>query len=271
MDKEYRVKGIEKILEKVNIEELAKYYGVDINSDFEKIISASFQEMGIPNNSEIGIYVALTAEEYDKRLKKRESLKPQDIAFEFYKNDERKRAMYGINYNIAPCQWDSDSNKIIQGTFGNVLYFAVDEPIRESILKNMRVRLRDFVGGCHYNGLLMGKCFYEEHKDELSEYSPSKDEIEAVDKYINNFINEFEDVKFSGGYGPREKYQETDAIKKEKANSEKIILTLTGKNNIDEVSLKDFINLKRRLEKEERELQEAFEERFAGQNDERGN
>ena len=90
-------------------------------------------------------------------------------------------------------------------------------------------------------------------------------------RYINNFINEFEDVKFSGGYGPREKYQETDAIKKEKANSEKIILTLTGKNNIDEVSLKDFINLKRRLEKEERELQEAFEERFAGQNDERGN
>ena len=44
--------------------------------------------------------------------------------------------------------------------------------------------------------------------------------------------------------------------------NEKIILQLTGKSNIDELSLKDFISLKRKLEKEEKELKQRFEDKF---------
>ena len=39
MEKKYKIKGIEKILEKVSKEDLGKYYGVDINADFESLIT----------------------------------------------------------------------------------------------------------------------------------------------------------------------------------------------------------------------------------------
>ena len=42
------------------------------------------------------------------------------------------------------------------------------------------------------------------------------------------------------------------------------LVDINGKKSIEELSLRDFINLKRKLEKEERELQRAFEEKFAG-------
>lgn len=246
MEKEYKIKGIEKILEKVSKEKLAKYYEVDINSDFEEVITQDFKEQGIPNNSEIAIYFNMKQEEFDKSLGKLPN--SQDIASEFYNNDERKRAMYGINYGV-----DIED-------FESVIYFAVDEPIKESTL----ISPNYYIGGCHYNGLLMGSKFYEEHKDEFEKFKPNKNNIEAVDKYIENFMNEFKDLEFTGGYGPRPKYEETEEIRTQKAKSEDIILKLTGKESIEEMSLRDFINLKRSLEKEEKDLQREFEEKFAG-------
>ena len=105
---------------------------------------------------------------------------------------------------------------------------------------------------------------FKENEEEFSKYEPNRENMKAVDSYIDNFMNEFENVEFRGGYGPRPKYKETDEIKQKKAKNEEIILKLTGKKSIEELSLRDFINLKRKLEKEERELQRAFEEKFAG-------
>lgn len=266
MEKEYKIKGIEKILEKVDKKDLVKYYGIDNDNDIEKAITQSFQSMGIPNNSEIGIYVTLTKKEYDKRRKEGKSTSAQDIASEFYENDERKRAMYGINYDVKNNQIDIDDSNTFDGIRENVLYFVIDKPIKASAIENI-LGVHYFVGGCNYHNLIMGTAFYEEHKDELDQYSINNDEkLEAVDKYIENFMNEYEDVEFTGGCGPRPKYEETDEIKMEKANNEKIILNLTGKNSIDEVSLRDFINLKRRLEKEQKELKETFAKKFTEQN-----
>ncbi len=253
MEKEYKIKGIEKILEKVSKEKLAKYYGVDINSDFEEVITQTFKEQGIPNNSEIGIYVKITKEEFDKSVEEGKKLpNSQEIASEFYNNDERKRAMYGINYGIDIEDFESE------------IYFVVDEPIKASALENMLIHPNHCLGGYDYNGLLMGSKFYEEHKDEFEKFKPNKNNIEAVDKYIENFMNEFKDLEFTGGYGPRPKYEETEEIRTQKAKSEDIILKLTGKESIEEMSLRDFINLKRSLEKEEKDLQREFEEKFAG-------
>ena len=108
----------------------------------------------------------------------------------------------------------------------------------------------------------MGKKFYEEHEEELSKYKPSEDNIKAVNSYIDNFMNEFENVEFRGGYGPKPRYQETNEIKEKKRKNEEVILELTGKDSIEELSLRDFITLKRKLEEEQKMLQKDFEERF---------
>lgn len=258
MEQEYKIKGIEKILEKISKEDLAKYYGVDTNADFESLITESFKKRGIPNNAEIGLYVSLTDKDYIERKEKGLPAQPQEIALEFHEQDERKRAMYGINYNIDNIYDFLDEKRPIY----SIVYFLVDEPIKESELKNSFVQY--YVGGYQYNGLFMGKKYYEEHEEELEKYSPSKENIEAVNSYIDNFVKEFDNVKYRGGYGPKPKYEETDEIKQRMAKNEKIILNLTGKKSIEELSLRDFINLKRNLEKEEIELQRAFEEKFAG-------
>ena len=262
MSKEYKIKGIEKILEKVSKEDLAKYYGVDIDSNFEEIITKSFEENGIPNNSEIALYVALTPEEYNKMREERKSTRPTDIASEYYKQDERQRTLIGLDYNICKPQYDDNMN-FISGTKENVIYLAFDEPIKESDIENINMHVNSYVGGYQYHGLIMGNKYFEEHEKELEESSKGKkDEIKAIVQYIENFFNEFKDVEHYGGYGPKSSYEETDKIKQEKARNEKLILQLTGKNSIDELSLKDFINLKRNLEKEEKELQKQFEEKF---------
>ena len=146
----------------------------------------------------------------------------------------------------------------------SIVNFLIDEPIKQSELNNPFMQLQYYIGGVIYNGLFMGKKYYEEHKEEFSKYEPNRENMKAVNSYIDNFMNEFENVEFRGGYGPRPKYEETDKIKQEKAKNEEIILKLTGKKSIEELSLRDFIDLKRYLEKEERELQSAFEEKFAG-------
>ena len=83
---------------------------------------------------------------------------------------------------------------------------------------------------------------------------------------MNNY--EFENVEYTEGYGPRPEYTETDEIRQKKQESEKIILDLTGKSSIDELSLRDFIKLKRRLEQEEKDLRKAFEEKFTKKDEE---
>lgn len=254
MEKEYKIKGIEKILEKVSKKDLAKYYGVDTKADFEKLITEDFKSRGIPNNAEIGLYVYLTDEECQERNKKGLSANPMDIALEFNKQDERKRAMYGMNYAI--------NNEFLderRPTFSKV-YFLVDEPIKASSLSTF---INEYIGGCHYNGLIMGNKYYEEHREELDKYRPKTDNIEAINDYVKDFFNEFENVQFTGGYGPKPKYKETDEIKKKRKENEKIILELTGKSSIEELSLRDFITLKRNLEREQQQLQREFEEKFA--------
>ena len=123
-----------------------------------------------------------------------------------------------------------------------------------------------YVGGVNYSSLLMGKGYYEAHKDEIEKAHPDKsknrDMISSIDNYIENFMKKFENVEFLGGYGPRGEYEETDEIRKQNIEAEKIILELTGKSSIDELSLNDFISLKRNLERREQELQQEFEDKF---------
>jgi len=261
MEQEYKIKGIEKILEKVSKEKLAKAYNTDVDANFEEILTQVFKEKGLPNNSEIALYVALSQEEIETRKKEGKRTDPQGIASEFYNNDERKRALYGISYELEFPEFDGNA-QLKSGTYGNVIYFGVDEPIAKSSLDNIFPQPQFFCGGIQYDTLLMGNKYFKEHEDELRQPFSSREKMDAVDSYIENFINEFENVEFTGGYGPRPEYTETDEIRQKKQESERIILDLTGKSSIDELSLRDFIELKRRLEQEEKDLRRAFEEKF---------
>lgn len=267
MEQEYKIKGIEKILEKVSKEKLAKAYNTDVNADFEKILTEAFRKKGIPNNSEVALYAALTPEEFKQRKAEGKNRDPQEIASEFYKNDDRKRALYGIDYELEFPEFDENFD-LKSGTYGNVIYFGVDNPIKSSDLYNIFPRPQYFCGGVQYHSLMMGAKYFEEHEEELRKALPGRDKMEAVDKYIENFVNEFKNVEHTGGYGPRPKYKETDEIRQKKQENEKIILGLTGKSSIDELSLKDFIQLKRRLEQEEKDLRKAFEEKFTKKDEE---
>lgn len=179
------------------------------------------------------------------------------LASEFYESDERKRALYGISYPVRGIS-----------PYGNVLFFAVDEPIRESTISNYKISASHFCGGVHFNNLLMGKKFYEEHEEELNkDYSDNKEnskDMHTIDEYVENFMNEYENVETIHGYGPKEDYKETDRIRENKAKAEKLILDMTGKSSMEEVSLNEFIKLKRALEAKDRELKESFAEKYTG-------
>lgn len=266
MEEKYSIKGIEKIIDKKGREKLAKYYGVDIDADFESIITEDFKKHNIPNGLEIAYYFSVTPEEFNKSIADKKGIPDsQKIASEICEQDADKRGMFGFKYIQEVEKYDEDNSiKVKSENYGNILYFFVDEPIKEENIGDYMYAPQYHVGGVNYHGLLMGKGYYEAHKDEIEKaYSDkNKDRIDAIDNYIEDFMKRFKNEEFLGGYGPRGKYEETDEIKRQNKESEKIILELTGKNSIDELSLNDFIQLRRNLEKREQELQKEFEDKF---------
>lgn len=268
MEEKYSIKGIEKIIDKAGKEKLAEYYEVDIDADFESIITEDFKEHNIPNGLEVALYFSLTPDEYNKSISEGKGIpNSQSAASKIYEQDDDKRAMIGFNYMQEKIEYDeNDWSTIKSGNYGNILYFFVNEPIKEENIGDYMYTPQYSVGGVSYSGLLMGKGYYEAHKDEIkkahSDNSKNSDMINLIDSYIENFMKKFKDVEYLGGYGPKEKYEETDEIKKQNIKAEEVILELTGKSSIDELSLNNFISLKRNLEKREQELQQEFEDKF---------
>lgn len=263
MEEKYSIKGIEKIINKKGKEKLAKYYEVDIDADFESIITEDFKKHNIPNGLEVAYYFSVTPEEFNKSIEDKKGIpNGQEIASEIYEQDTDKRAMFGFNYMQEVEKYDGSILK--SGNYGNILYFFVDEPIKEENIGDYMYAPQYYIGGVRDSGLLMGRGYYEAHKDEIEKAhsDKNKEKIDAIDNYIEDFMKRFKNEEFLGGYGPRGKYEETDEIKRQNRESEKIILELTGKSSIDELSLNDFIQLRRNLEKKEQELQKEFEDKF---------
>ena len=215
MGQEYKIKGIKKIINKAGKERLAKYYGVDVDADFESIITNDFKENNIPNGIEIALYFSLTAEEYNKEIEEGKGIpKEQDAAREVYEQNGGKRALVGCLYIGGIPEYDEhDFIKMKSGTYGNILYFFIDEPVKMEEFGNVMYSPQYSYGGVNYNGLYMGNAYFEEHKAEIETCSPDKSKIDAVDSYVDNFMKEFKDVATLGGYGPRAEYEETDEIR----------------------------------------------------------
>ncbi len=268
MEQKYDIKGIDKIISKAGKERLAEYYQVDINADFENIIMEDFKEHGIPNGLEVAFYFSLTPEEFNNFTKEGKRVPDsQEEASRIYEQDHDKRAMFGFNYMQEKIDYDKeDVSKIKSGNYGNVLYFFVNEPINENTIGDLLYYPKYYVGGTIFNNLLMGEGYYNTHKEEITEeynkVSTTTNKIDLIKQYIENFMKKFQNVDCLNGYGPKGIYNETDEIQKENEDAEKIILELTGKGNIDEINLSDFISLKRNLEAELKKLQKEFEDKF---------
>lgn len=196
MKQEYSIKGIERIIQKAGRKKLARYYGVDESADFEKIITEDFKKHKIPNGLEVALYFSITPDEYNKIYEEGNRIPiEQDAASEVYRQDERKRAMFGFSYMREVKRFD-ENRKMVSGSDGNVLYFFVDEPVREEDIGDYLYRPQYFMGGVHYYGLIMGHKFFEEHEDKLKRGKPDISKKEALESYMENFMNEFENVEY---------------------------------------------------------------------------
>lgn len=129
MSKEYEIKGIEKILEKVKKEQLAKYYGVEQDADFISIITETLKKRGVPNGLEIATYEVGSVEE----IYKGDYRSYTNSIYEKYCKDNGK-ALEGINFNIT-------------GEIGGIqdLFFYIDEPIKEEEIEEMSPKIS--IGG----------------------------------------------------------------------------------------------------------------------------
>lgn len=249
MEQGYNIKGIEKIINKVGKERLARYYGVGIDADFESIITNNFREHNIPAGLEVALYFSVGPEEYNKAMEDgKDRITEQAAALEVYKKDGGQRAMFGFTYiNDTPEFDGSNWTRMTGGSWGNVLYFFVDKPIKIEDVGDLMYSPRYMVGGVQYHGLLMGNAYYEAHKDELESAYPDRSNIKVLEDYLESFVQEFKSVDTEEGHGTRIENEET-------AHNERIILELTGKSSIDEVSLQDLISVKRKLEERHEEL-----------------
>ncbi len=251
MEKEYQIKGINKILETVSKEDLARYFKVEQDADFETLITESLKEMGVPNGLEIAGYESINYE--GMYMKKGLDGYLQELCSKYIKNG---KAAVGINYNLTK----DDRTE---------LYFYIDEPIKNETLNEMWTA-QTHLGGLMTLGYTMGKGFYEAHKDEISkfqeEFMKYYDDQRAFDDYVRDYFDrlsgkkekEDEEKEYLFDW-ERERAQK----EKERMNSaEQLISTLTGGKSIKDVTLQELEQIKQGLIARQEKVEKAFAERF---------
>lgn len=248
MEKEYKIKGIDKILGTVSKENLARYFQVEQDADFEALITESLKEMGVPNGLEIAGYEARNYED----IKNGMDGYLQELCAKYI---EGGKAAIGMNYPLT-------KENITE------LYFYIDEPIKDETLSKMWTA-KTHLGGVMTLGHTMGKGFYESHKDEISKFqeesSKSWDDQRAFDDYVRDYFDRLSGRKEKE---EREDYYfdwERERAQKEKermVGAEKLISQLTGGKSIEDVTLQDLEQIKQGLIARQEKVQEAFAEKF---------
>lgn len=249
MEKEYKIKGIDKIIGTVSKEDLVTYFQAEKDADFESLITKSLKTMGVPNGLEIAGFEATNYE----NMKNGIDGYLQDLSSKYIKDG---KAAIGINYPI---------------TNANIteLYFYIDEPIKNETLSKMRTA-KVHLGGVVTLGHTMGKGFYEAHKDEISkfqeEFSKSWYDQRAFDDYVRDYFDRLSGKKVKeddeGEYHFDWERERAQKEKERMQGAEQLISTLTGGKSIEDVTLQDLEQIKQGLIARQEKVQEAFAERF---------
>ena len=249
MEKAYQIKGINKILETVSKEDLARYFQVEQDADFEALIRESLKTMGVPSGLEIAGYEARNYED----LKKGMDGYLQELCGKYI---EGGKAAIGMNYPLT-------KENITE------LYFYIDEPIKHETLSKMWTA-KTHLGGVMTLGHTMGKGFYEAHKDEISKFqeesSKSWDDQRAFDDYVRDYFDRLSGKKVKEDDEREYHFDwERERAQKEKERmqgAEQLISTLTGGKSIEDVTLQDLEQIKQGLIARQEKVKEAFTERF---------
>ncbi|MBO4816554.1 MAG: hypothetical protein J5507_06705 [Clostridia bacterium] len=253
MDKEYEIRGIDKILGAVSKEDLARFFGVEQDADFVALITRNLSEYNVPTGLEIAGYEATNYEDMKKGI----DGYLQDLCEKYIRDG---KATVGITYPIT----NADLTE---------LYFYIDEPVSNEDLHNIYA-VKTFLGGVSTLGYTMGKGFYEEHKDEIEkfqeEYRKPMYEERDFDEYVRKYFDrlsgkkvEEENQEYYFDY-ERERAEEE---KKRMAKAEELISKLTGGKSIQQVTLQDLEQIKQGLKARQEKVQEAFEEKFGDKKD----
>ena len=249
MEKEYQIKGIDKILETVSKEDLARYFEVEQDADFETLITESLKAKGVPNGLEIAGYESRNYEDMEKGL--------DGYLHELCsKYIEGGKAAIGIDYPL---------------TKGNrtELFFYIDEPIKDDTLSKMWPA-QTHLGGVVTLGHTMGKGFYEAHKDEISKFeeesSKFREDERAFDDYVKDYFERLSGEKEEEDEEKEYLFDwERERAQKEKErmlSAEQLISTLTGGKSIRDVTLYDLEQIKQGLIARKEKVEKAFAERF---------
>lgn len=255
MKKGYHIKGIDRILATVSKEDLARYFEVEQDADFETLITKSLKDKGVPSGLEIAGYETINYGDMKHGMEGYLN----DLSEKYNKGG--KGAM-GINYPLTEDQITE-------------LYFYIDEPIRTEVLEGI-YSARTFLGGVSTINCTMGKGFYEAHKDEIKkfqeEYGKHMDDQGAFNDYLRDYFDILSGKKAKED-DEREYYfdwerERAQEEKKRMQNAEQLISTLAGGKSIEDVTLEDLEQIRQALETRQEKVKEAFAERFARKEDE---
>lgn len=250
MEKTYQIKGINKILETVSKEDLARYFQVEQDADFEKLIIESLRIRGVPSGLEIAGY---ESRNYEDLTKKGMDGYLQELCEKYIKDG---KAAIGMSYALT-------KEDITE------LYFYIDEPIKDETLSEIRLA-KTHLGGVMTLDYTMGKGFYEAHKDEISKFQEEAskywDDQRAFDDYVRDYFDRLSGKKVKEDDEREYHFDwERERAQKEKERmqgAEQLISTLTGGKSIEDVTLQELEQIKQGLIARQEKVKEAFAERF---------
>ena len=231
MEKEYKIKGIDKIIGAISKEDLARYFETDQNANFEALITESLKTRGVPSGLEVAGYESKNFED----MKKGMDGYLQDLCEKYIKDG---KAAIGMNYPITHADMTE-------------LYFYVDEPVKDEDLYSI-LGAKTHLGGVLTLGHIMGKGFYEAHKDEIGKFQEEASKSWYDQRAFEDYVRDYFDRE-------RERAQKE---KERMAGAEQLISKLTGGKSIEDVTLQDLEQIKQGLIARQEKVKEAFAEKF---------
>lgn len=235
MEKEYKIKGIDKIIKAICKEDLARFFfQKEKDVDYEVLITECLKGYKIPNGMEIAGYETIDLKDRTTYFNK--------ICEKYLKDG---KGLIVINFPIT-------KNGLTE------LYFYIDEPIKNEVLNSI-IGIKTHFGDVSTLGYTMGKGFYENHKDELikfkEEFGKTIDETNQFDYYEREYFNRLSQVRL--------KENECDYLQKQHmAGAEMLIAELTGRKSITDITLQELEQVKQALIARNKKVKQAFSERF---------
>lgn len=231
MEGSYEINGIDdEIIKKIGKTYLARYFGVALDADFRKLMLEDLRKRGVPS----GVEVAGCESVRYGDMKEGMTGYLHGLCEKYTKGG---RAAFGIQY---PLSIDADVNE---------LYFFVKGAMEDEVLSRIEGGTT-YLGGVLILGYLMDERFYEAYKDEISKFQEKANAKKAFDDYVKAYLDgEYDEKRACSDYG--------ECMR----GAEQLILKITGKKSIRDVTLGELNGIKNAMENERDKAKRVFSSR----------